>query len=52
MAVPAGCPWRWALPQPVSVTPQGGHVLSAAKLALPSMPSRTSMSESSVTNLL
>ncbi|XP_028941803.1 sodium/hydrogen exchanger 5, partial [Antrostomus carolinensis] len=30
----------------------GGHVLSAAKLALPSMPSRTSMSESSVTNLL
>lgn len=33
-------------------TSQGGHVLSAAKMALPSMPSRTSMSESSVTNLL
>jgi len=38
--------------QPCPSTSQGGHVLSAAKLALPSMPSRTSMSESSVTNLL
>ncbi|KFO71401.1 Sodium/hydrogen exchanger 5, partial [Cuculus canorus] len=36
----------------ISFVDQGGHVLSAAKLALPSMPSRTSMSESSVTNLL
>ncbi|XP_051657970.1 sodium/hydrogen exchanger 5 [Manacus candei] len=36
----------------ISFADQGGHVLSAAKLALPSMPSRTSMSESSVTNLL
>lgn len=35
-----------------ALSSQGGHVLSAAKLALPSMPSRTSMSESSVTNLL
>lgn len=39
-------------PQAHPCPPQGGHVLSAAKLALPSMPSRTSMSESSVTNLL
>uniref|UniRef100_A0A8D2NYP5 Sodium/hydrogen exchanger n=1 Tax=Zosterops lateralis melanops TaxID=1220523 RepID=A0A8D2NYP5_ZOSLA len=31
----------------ISFVDQGGHVLSAAKLALPSMPSRTSMSESS-----
>ncbi|NXD72299.1 SL9A5 protein, partial [Eolophus roseicapillus] len=36
----------------ISFVDQGGHVFSAAKLALPSMPSRTSMSESSVTNLL
>ncbi|NXJ65278.1 SL9A5 protein, partial [Rostratula benghalensis] len=36
----------------ISFVDQGGHVLSATKLALPSMPSRTSMSESSVTNLL
>ncbi|XP_041314795.1 sodium/hydrogen exchanger 5 isoform X5 [Pyrgilauda ruficollis] len=36
----------------ISFVDQGGHVHSAAKLALPSMPSRTSMSESSVTNLL
>ncbi|XP_071613254.1 sodium/hydrogen exchanger 5 isoform X6 [Heliangelus exortis] len=36
----------------ISFVDQGGHVLSAAKLALPSMPSRTSVSESSVTNLL
>ncbi|NXN95145.1 SL9A5 protein, partial [Rhinopomastus cyanomelas] len=36
----------------ISFVDQGGRVLSAAKLALPSMPSRTSMSESSVTNLL
>ncbi|NXT57683.1 SL9A5 protein, partial [Pluvianellus socialis] len=36
----------------ISFVDQGGHVVSAAKLALPSMPSRTSMSESSVTNLL
>ncbi|KAM6250675.1 sodium/hydrogen exchanger 5 isoform 1-T1 [Spheniscus humboldti] len=36
----------------ISFVDQGGHVLSAAKLALPSLPSRTSMSESSVTNLL
>ncbi|XP_075366516.1 sodium/hydrogen exchanger 5 isoform X6 [Mycteria americana] len=36
----------------ISFVDQGGHVLSAAKLALPSMPSCTSMSESSVTNLL
>ncbi|XP_068811562.1 sodium/hydrogen exchanger 5 isoform X2 [Struthio camelus] len=36
----------------ISFVDQGGHVLSAAKLSLPSMPSRTSMSESSVTNLL
>ncbi|XP_009999349.1 PREDICTED: sodium/hydrogen exchanger 5 [Chaetura pelagica] len=36
----------------ISFADQGGHVLSAAKLALPSMPSRTSVSESSVTNLL
>ncbi|XP_068267475.1 sodium/hydrogen exchanger 5 isoform X2 [Nyctibius grandis] len=36
----------------ISFADQGGHVLSATKLALPSMPSRTSMSESSVTNLL
>ncbi|XP_064885109.1 sodium/hydrogen exchanger 5 isoform X3 [Columba livia] len=40
-----------AAPMP-ALSSQGGHVLSAAKLALPSMPSRTSMSESSVTNLL
>uniref|UniRef100_A0A672TPZ9 Sodium/hydrogen exchanger n=1 Tax=Strigops habroptila TaxID=2489341 RepID=A0A672TPZ9_STRHB len=36
----------------ISFVDQGGHVFSAAKLALPSMPSRTSISESSVTNLL
>ncbi|XP_074407014.1 sodium/hydrogen exchanger 5 isoform X1 [Zonotrichia albicollis] len=36
----------------ISFVDQGGHVHSAAKLSLPSMPSRTSMSESSVTNLL
>ncbi|KFV49658.1 Sodium/hydrogen exchanger 5, partial [Gavia stellata] len=36
----------------ISFVDQGGHVLSAAKLALPSMPSRTSLSEPSVTNLL
>ncbi|KFO86403.1 Sodium/hydrogen exchanger 5, partial [Buceros rhinoceros silvestris] len=36
----------------ISFVDQGGRVLSAAKMALPSMPSRTSMSESSVTNLL
>ncbi|XP_068059017.1 sodium/hydrogen exchanger 5 isoform X3 [Anomalospiza imberbis] len=36
----------------ISFVDQGGHVHSAAKLVLPSMPSRTSMSESSVTNLL
>ncbi|XP_025065220.1 sodium/hydrogen exchanger 5 isoform X2 [Alligator sinensis] len=36
----------------ISFVDQGGHVLSAAKLTLPSMPSRTSVSESSVTNLL
>lgn len=41
-----------SLPPAHPCPPQGGHVLSAAKLALPSMPSRTSMSESSVTNLL
>ncbi|NWU70003.1 SL9A5 protein, partial [Pterocles burchelli] len=36
----------------ISFVDQGGHVLSAAKLAVPSLPSRMSMSESSVTNLL
>ncbi|XP_053905419.1 sodium/hydrogen exchanger 5 isoform X3 [Malaclemys terrapin pileata] len=36
----------------ISFVDQGGHVLSASRLTLPSMPSRTSMSESSVTNLL
>ncbi|XP_061301450.1 sodium/hydrogen exchanger 5 isoform X7 [Pezoporus flaviventris] len=36
----------------ISFVDQGGHAFSAAKLALPSMPSRTSISESSVTNLL
>ncbi|KAM9122566.1 sodium/hydrogen exchanger 5 [Pangshura tecta] len=36
----------------ISFVDQGGHVLSASRLTLPSMPSRSSMSESSVTNLL
>uniref|UniRef100_H3A308 Sodium/hydrogen exchanger n=1 Tax=Latimeria chalumnae TaxID=7897 RepID=H3A308_LATCH len=36
----------------MSFVDQGGHVLSSTKLALPSMPSRTSLSETSVTNLL
>ncbi|XP_015224123.2 sodium/hydrogen exchanger 5 [Lepisosteus oculatus] len=36
----------------ISFVDQGGHVLSSAKLVLPSMPSRTSFSENSVTNLL
>ncbi|XP_068549805.1 sodium/hydrogen exchanger 5 isoform X1 [Anas acuta] len=50
---PHGLPVAVGSPPPAHpCPPQGGHVLSAAKLALPSMPSRTSMSESSVTNLL
>ncbi|XP_041078141.1 sodium/hydrogen exchanger 5-like isoform X3 [Polyodon spathula] len=36
----------------MSFVDQGGHVLSSAKLSLPSLPSRTSFSETSVTNLL
>uniref|UniRef100_A0A8C8S2T8 Sodium/hydrogen exchanger n=1 Tax=Pelusios castaneus TaxID=367368 RepID=A0A8C8S2T8_9SAUR len=36
----------------ISFVDQGGHVLSADRLMLPSLPSRTSMTESSVTNLL
>ncbi|XP_067408937.1 sodium/hydrogen exchanger 5 isoform X2 [Emydura macquarii macquarii] len=36
----------------ISFVDQGGHVLSSASLTLPSLPSRTSMTESSVTNLL
>ncbi|XP_074864645.1 sodium/hydrogen exchanger 5 [Carettochelys insculpta] len=36
----------------ISFVDQGGHMLSASRLTLPSMPSRSSMSESSVTNLL
>ncbi|XP_033899052.3 sodium/hydrogen exchanger 5-like [Acipenser ruthenus] len=36
----------------MSFVDQGGHVLSSAKLSLPSLPSRTSFSETSFTNLL
>ncbi|XP_038628493.1 sodium/hydrogen exchanger 5 isoform X1 [Tachyglossus aculeatus] len=36
----------------ISFVDQGGHVLSSAGLTLPSMPSRSSMAETSVTNLL
>ncbi|KAM4614492.1 sodium/hydrogen exchanger 5 [Discoglossus pictus] len=36
----------------LSLADQGGHILSPDRLSLPSMPSRASMSETSVTNLL
>ncbi|XP_001372822.2 sodium/hydrogen exchanger 5 isoform X2 [Monodelphis domestica] len=36
----------------ISFVDQGGHVLSSAGLTLPSMPSRSSAAETSVTNLL
>ncbi|XP_036607480.1 sodium/hydrogen exchanger 5 isoform X2 [Trichosurus vulpecula] len=36
----------------ISFVDQGGHVLSSAGLTLPSMPSRNSAAETSVTNLL
>ncbi|XP_069460553.1 sodium/hydrogen exchanger 5 [Ambystoma mexicanum] len=36
----------------ISFADQGGHVLSSDRLSLPSMPSRASLSETSVTNLL
>ncbi|XP_041123532.1 sodium/hydrogen exchanger 5-like [Polyodon spathula] len=36
----------------MSFIDQGGHILSSAKLSLPSLPSRMSFSETSVTNLL
>ncbi|XP_066569461.1 sodium/hydrogen exchanger 5 [Amia ocellicauda] len=36
----------------ISFVDQGGHVMSSARMSLPSMPSRTSFSENSVTNLL
>ncbi|XP_075432752.1 sodium/hydrogen exchanger 5 isoform X1 [Ascaphus truei] len=36
----------------LSLADQGGHILSSDRLSLPSMPSRASMSETSVTNLL
>ncbi|KAG2469780.1 SL9A5 protein, partial [Polypterus senegalus] len=36
----------------ISYVDQGGHVLTSAKMSLASMPSRTSFSENSVTNLI
>ncbi|XP_063294875.1 sodium/hydrogen exchanger 5 isoform X1 [Pelobates fuscus] len=36
----------------LSLADQGGHIVSPDRLSLPSMPSRASMSETSVTNLL
>ncbi|XP_053305795.1 sodium/hydrogen exchanger 5 [Spea bombifrons] len=36
----------------LSLADQGGHIISPDRLSLPSMPSRASMSETSVTNLL
>ncbi|KAG8437316.1 hypothetical protein GDO86_008138 [Hymenochirus boettgeri] len=36
----------------LTLADQGGHILSLDRLSLPSMPSRASMSETSVTNLL
>ncbi|XP_037671480.1 sodium/hydrogen exchanger 5 isoform X3 [Choloepus didactylus] len=44
--------YRLNIRDAISFVDQGGHVLSSAGLTLPSMPSRNSMAETSVTNLL
>ncbi|XP_030742464.1 sodium/hydrogen exchanger 5 isoform X2 [Echinops telfairi] len=44
--------YRLNIRDAISFVDQGGHVLSSTGLALPSMPSRNSMAETSVTNLL
>ncbi|XP_029422298.1 sodium/hydrogen exchanger 5 isoform X3 [Nannospalax galili] len=44
--------YRLNIRDAISFVDQGGHVLSSTGLTLPSMPSRNSMAETSVTNLL
>ncbi|XP_023379273.1 sodium/hydrogen exchanger 5 isoform X6 [Pteropus medius] len=44
--------YRLNIRDAISFVDQGGHVLSSAGLTLPSMPSRNSVAETSVTNLL
>ncbi|XP_036297403.1 sodium/hydrogen exchanger 5 isoform X3 [Pipistrellus kuhlii] len=44
--------YRLNIRDAISFVDQGGHVLSATGLTLPSMPSRNSVAETSVTNLL
>ena len=44
--------YRLNIRDAISFVDQGGHVLSSTGLTLPSMPSRNSVAETSVTNLL
>uniref|UniRef100_A0A8C5K6J4 Sodium/hydrogen exchanger n=1 Tax=Jaculus jaculus TaxID=51337 RepID=A0A8C5K6J4_JACJA len=44
--------YRLNIRDAISFVDQGGHILSSAGLTLPSMPSRNSVAETSVTNLL
>ncbi|XP_051703126.1 sodium/hydrogen exchanger 5 isoform X2 [Oryctolagus cuniculus] len=44
--------YRLNIRDAISFVDQGGHVLSSTGLSLPSMPSRNSVAETSVTNLL
>ncbi|XP_053066400.1 sodium/hydrogen exchanger 5 isoform X8 [Acinonyx jubatus] len=44
--------YRLNIRDAISFVDQGGHILSSTGLTLPSMPSRNSMAETSVTNLL
>ncbi|EPY84207.1 sodium/hydrogen exchanger 5-like protein [Camelus ferus] len=44
--------YRLNIRDAISFVDQGGHVLSSTRLTLPSMPSRNSVAETSVTNLL
>lgn len=44
--------YRLNIRDAISFVDQGGHVLSSSGLTLPSMPSRNSVAETSVTNLL
>ncbi|XP_021572298.1 sodium/hydrogen exchanger 5 isoform X4 [Carlito syrichta] len=44
--------YRLNIRDAISFVDQGGHILSSAGLTLPSMPSRNSAAETSVTNLL